>query len=243
MKGTNAKHPAPYSAEVIAALRSTLCIENGHLRLGERLHVHDPFAGEGLRLGALCDEIGVIFTGSEIEPEFILDSRVRAADSTTRASYPRVGRSSRLVICTSPVYPNGMADDHHAKDGSIRRTYRTSLAAIRGADRPLYSNNMARWGYRGTPLWSPARAMYWHLAEQAIEQWADLRPQLVLVNVSDFFAGKEREPVVHTWRRLLIEGGFEIENVVQIGTRRYKNGANRNERPEAEALLIARFAA
>ena len=243
MKGRNDKHPAPYSPEVLAALRSTLCAENGQLRLGDALHVHDPFAGEGVRLGALCDEIGVAFTGSEIEPEFIIDQRVQRGDATTRASYPIVGRRTQLVICTSPVYPNGMADHHHAQDDSIRRTYRTALAAIRGSDRPLHSNNMGRWGYRGTPLWSPSRAAYWTLAEQAIEQWADLRPRLVLVNVSDFYADKVREPVVALWQQRLVRGGLHVENVVQISTQRWGQGANRNERPETEALLVARFAA
>lgn len=40
-------HPAQYSPEVIDVLRHLIAP-------GE--HVHDPFAGTGLRLGALCDE-------------------------------------------------------------------------------------------------------------------------------------------------------------------------------------------
>jgi hypothetical protein len=51
------------------------------------LPVHDPFAGTGERLGALCDTLGLTFTGTEIEPEFARDRRVHAGDSAEAGTY------------------------------------------------------------------------------------------------------------------------------------------------------------
>lgn len=80
MSTKTVKHPARFSPEIIEII--------GHY-MGLSQHVHDPFAGTGERLGALCDEYGVTFTGTEIECSFIVDPRVRCGDSTNTSSYPR----------------------------------------------------------------------------------------------------------------------------------------------------------
>ena len=46
-------HPAPFSPEVLDTFRRLI-------PRGSR--VHDPFAGEGLRLGKLADEMGWAFS-------------------------------------------------------------------------------------------------------------------------------------------------------------------------------------
>ena len=51
-------HPCQFSPEVLDVLA-------GLISPGE--HVYDPFAGPGVRLGALCDELGATFSGGDIE--------------------------------------------------------------------------------------------------------------------------------------------------------------------------------
>lgn len=81
------EHPSQYSPEVLRAMTPVLARLN--------MAVHDPFAGTGVRLGQLCDRLGLTFTGAEIEPEFIVDPRVRHADSTWPGSYP----DQPYIIC------------------------------------------------------------------------------------------------------------------------------------------------
>jgi hypothetical protein len=49
LKGKVPLHPAEFSPEVIEALRD---------RISPSDRIHDPFAGRGVRLGKLCDEVG-----------------------------------------------------------------------------------------------------------------------------------------------------------------------------------------
>lgn len=218
-------HPAPYSPQIIEVFRQLI---------PAGCHVHDPYAGEGLRLGALCDDLGVTFSGTDLEPVFIRDPRVKAGDATQRRSYPR----GRYVIVTSPVYPNGIADDWHAQDGSRRRTYRSAAAKLRGHDEPMHPNNMGRWGYRGTKLGNPKRIMYWKLARETIECWT--RADLALVNVSDFLHSKgTREYVTNGWVKLLESYGWSVRKVLDVETPRWRDGANGAARVEAEQVIVA----
>lgn len=289
MTSTAAKHPAPYSPEVLDVL-SALITDiaagrvNRHPKLGALpiepiRHVHDPFAGEGARLGALCDALGVTFSGTELEAPFIIDPRVKHGNSTKRGTYPR----RRHVIVTSPVYPNGVADHFEARDtcrvckgtgrkpvvgGMVqvdathlvpqryvtadewvcgpchgtgrrshrRRTYRAARAAITGSDAPLHADNQGRWGYRGTPLHAPARAMYWNIARKVVACW---NADVAFVNVSDFTVQGTIEPVTALWCQVLIEHGYTLARVVPVRTRRWRDGANRDERVEAEQIIVA----
>jgi hypothetical protein len=198
--------------------------------------VHDPFAGPGVRLGQLADEMGWRFTGTEIEWEFIIDPRVKGGDATDRRRYPR----EQYTVMTSPAYPNGMSDDFHARDSSTRRTYRAALAKILGHDRQLHANNQGRWGYRGTPLHSPARAQYWRIADQVATQWQLTPCSDVFLNVSDFVVGKvDVEPVVAPWARTLEAHGFAIIRAYPVLSRRWRNGANRDSRVANEVVLHA----
>lgn len=106
-----AAHPARWSPQIIDVLRT---------ELAGAPWVHDPFAGTGERLGALCDEIGVEFSGTELEEAFIVDPRVVPGDSRDNRTYPRlpwpaIGWGPYWIV-TSPVYPNGMAD-HFVSSG------------------------------------------------------------------------------------------------------------------------------
>jgi hypothetical protein len=232
-------HPARWAPEILSAVTPYL--------LGLRLPVHDPFAGTGERLGKLCDEIGVDYSGTEIEPEFIRDDRVRPGDSTDPDTYParhdqgcdRLGwacdcTGDAYMIVTSPVYPNGMTDHFEAKDASRRHTYRQGLAGIIGHDRPLHPNNMGRWGnhYRRSPR---SETTHFEIARQCIEHW----PRWAIVNVKDVKAATYSVPVVELWRALLAARGYEIVDTKRVLTPGQRNGANGHLRVEHEVVLLA----
>jgi hypothetical protein len=190
--------------------------------------VHDPFAGTGRRLGKLCDALGLRFTGTEIEAEFIVDPRVAPGNAINPDTYP----PGPFCVVTSPAYPNGMADHFAARDGSRRHTYRQALAAIRGHDRELSSSNMGRYSIRRGRR---AETEHFAIAGIAMHRW----PPDVIVNVSDFIAAGERYPLVDRWRRLLGRHGYTVTDVVEVPTPRQRHGAHAELRVEAEAVITA----
>ncbi len=217
-------HPARFSPQIIATV-------TGLIPTGAR--VHDPFAGTGERLGRLADDLGVTFTGTEIEPSFIVSPRVNVGDSTDPETYP----PSPFVVVTSPVYPNGMADHFAATDGSHRNTYRAAVASNEGVDRPLHPKNMGCYGYRGTGPTSTKRAMYWRLAEAVVACWGGAN--LAIVNTSDFMARGKIEAVTEPWKRLLKRCGWQIEDVHRVKTARNGYGANGDVRVNHEDIIVA----
>lgn len=213
-------HPARFSPQLLPTLANALSVVG--------LPVHDPYAGTGERLGALCDSLGLTFTGTEIEGPFIIDPRVRQGDSTLRETYP----PTRHVVCTSPSYPNGMSDHFRARDASKRNTYRQGLAAITGEDRPLNMNNTARYGRRGG---KKAEARYWELQTRVVDHW----PPIVIVNVKDFFYDHDHlYPLVLKWTQLLTAWDYDVKERFDIPCPGQRHGANR-KRVDTEAVLIA----
>lgn len=213
-------HPARWSREVLNAIAPIL------RRWG--LPVHDPFAGTGERLGELCDLIGLDFTGTEIEEPFIIDPRVEVGNSRLEASYP-IGR--RYCICTSVVFPNGMTDHFHARDGSRRKTYRQARASITGEDAPLHLDNMGRHGPRQGKL---GEERHWAIARDAILWW----PARVLVNIKDCILDKEVYPAVEKWLDLLVARGYQ-STVHEVATPGMRFGANRDSRLDHEVVIEA----
>jgi hypothetical protein len=215
-------HPARWTPAVLDAMEPVIA--------DLRLPVHDPFAGTGERLGQLCDTLGLSFTGTEIEPEFAVDQRVRSGDSTDANTYP----PGAYVVVTSPVYPNGMADHFEAKDTSKRHTYRQALATNLGYDRPLHPNNMGRWGnaHRRSQR---SEDTHYGLARDCIRHW----PERVIVNVKDVRATSYEVPVVNTWRAMLSEQGYRITAELWVPTPGQRHGANGRLRADGESVLIA----
>lgn len=212
-------HPAQWSPEILAVIAPFL------KDLG--MPVHDPFAGTGVRLGALCDELGLAFSGTEIAAGFIVDERVEHADATLPESYPT---AEALTLCTSPVYPNGMADHFHAQDGSKRHTYRQGLAAIQGHDEPLDDRNMGRWSVRqGNKAW----VRYRNLAVEATTWWR----WPAIVNVKDFYVGDEVWPLVDQWTVFLENRDYHVARVA-VRTPGQRHGANGQKRVDHEAVLV-----
>jgi hypothetical protein len=213
-------HPAKWSNDILAVIAPIL--------RDWQLPVHDPFAGTGDRLAKLCDQLGVEFTGTEIEPEFARDQRVRSGDSTEPDTYPQ----APYCVVTSPAYPNGMSDHFKAGDHSRRHTYRQALAQILGHDRPLHQNNMGRYGVR---YGDKQLAQHYELARRCVQWW----PDRVIVNVSDFITAGEVCPVVKAWTEMLEAHRYEITRTIEVPTPRQRHGANSELRVDHETVLVA----
>lgn len=236
-------HPARFSKEVVDAIQ--LILEPVVAGIWRPQHIHDPFAGTGERLRELCYQFGppLTFSGTEIEPEFIVvDSDPQGfifeGDATVAGTYPDPTVYFYIIV-TSPAYPNGMADSWAAQDPSKRKNYRRALEEITGEDRQLHVNNQGRYGYRGTTAKSKKRVEYWRIARESVRNWSGA--SLVVVNVSDFIYSKlgidHTEPVVAEWDNLLKEHGWQTYRV-PVGTRRMRHGANSDKRVPAEWILV-----
>ena len=202
------RHPCQFSPEVLEVLA-------GIIRPGE--HVHDPFAGPGLRLGRLCDQLGAIFTGSDIEAWPGRDRRVVVADARDPLSYP----AKPFTIVTSPVYANKRCADY--PNGPTSRTKvkgRRDYAIALG--RALHPLNLARCTGR------PRRAqLYWEGHAEAVKYWGER----VVLNVD--------EPISERWQSLLIEHGYRVADAVPVRTRRYRGLANADKRADHEVVIVA----
>jgi hypothetical protein len=194
-------------------------------------HVHDPCAGEGVRLATICAYESHTFSGTEIQPNFIKHDSVKVGDSTIQNTYPVPG----YYLVTSIVYPNGMADDHEARDLSERNTYRSANGE------PLEINNMGKYGYRKTIRGgtSKKRLAYWDLASKMVSCWDGAK--VAFVNVSDFQFSKGGEtfvePVVSDWRELLQRNGWSVHEI-KVRTQRQRQGSNGDKRVETESVLV-----
>lgn len=229
-------HPARWSIPILEALRPIL------KELG--LPVHDPFAGTGERLGHLCDELGLLFSGTELERPYIRDPRVHQGNSVHQDSYPTNPRrcpithevwSSGYVVVTSPVYPNGMTDHFHARDNSKRHTYRQGLAAITGEDRPLHPDNMGRYGNRyRRSLTSEAR--HWAIARQCVQWW----PDDVVLNVKNIKASTYEVDVLDAWLGLLSANDYLIKQEIKVNTPGQRQGENHELRDDFEFIVVAK---
>ena len=200
-------HPCPFSPEVIDALRDLI-------HTGE--HIHDPFAGLGLRLADLCDELGATYSGGDIEEWPGADHRVGLLDATLESGYP----TTPFTIATSPVYQNKRLADY--ANGPLpttkvkgRRDYGISLG------RALNANNLAR--HTGKPS---RAAAYWRTHSEAVRWWGNR----VLVNVDS--------PIADTWALMLNEYGYHIEQWIPVYTQRYGGLDNADKRAEYEILMV-----
>jgi hypothetical protein len=211
LTGAVPTHPAQFSPEIVALL-ATLIYP------GER--VHDPFAGLGLRLGALCDQIGATFTGCDIEPWDGRDPRVQTADSTLPGSYP----PEPFTIATSPVYfSNRISSDYvNGPTPTTKRNGRRAYGISRG--QALDPGNAAR-------VCRPGQLdEYLALHGAAMKCWS----VRVLLNVDS--------PMEEPMTDLLLAHGYTIVGVHEVGTRRYRvgnAGAGADVRASHEVVIEA----
>jgi hypothetical protein len=210
-----AKHPAVFTNSIIDALRELI-----PQHIPEGLYICDPFAGDGQKLGALCDELGRWFRGIDIEEW--PDSRATWGDSTEPYWYP----DQPHAIVTSPTYNNGVNDHFKPSDASRRLTYRSRLG------RELHVNNTGRYSGRGS---KKAEQEYWRITEDVVKHW----PDIALVNVKDSIRGDSIYPLVNLWRVLLLKHGYKIQRV-DVPCPGWRFGANSELRVDTEAILIAK---
>lgn len=214
---TAEKHPAPFSEPIVETLRRLL-----PMWVPTSVLVHDPFAGEGVRLGRLCDQLGYTFSGSDLELWRDGDRRVVLGDATDAASYP----TRRFVVVTSPTYNNGVNDHFVPRDVSDRMTYRVA------AGHELHENNTGRYSGRGSKA---AEHTYWRITRESVAHW----PELTIVNVKDSMRGRKLYPFVELWRALLIEHGYSLTQL-DVPCPGWRVGTNHEARVETEAIIVAR---
>jgi len=204
-------HPCQWSPEVLEVLKGKL------MRFRKPLHVHDPFAGTGVRLGKLCDEIGATFSGADIEDWEGRDERVKVITSLYPSSYPY----GEFVIVTSPVYQNKRLADY--ADGPLpttktkgRRDYGIALG------RALHKGNLARLSGR-----TAKEAEYYLGHGEIVRLWGSH----VLLNVDN--------PIGNKWIKLLHSHGYHIRGVHPCYTKRYRGLDNAEKRAEYEVVIDA----
>jgi hypothetical protein len=205
-------HPSEFSPEVLDVVADLI-------RPGE--HVHDPYGGRGLRLGALCDRLGATFTATDIEAWPGADPRVALGDSDSALTYPL----QPFTVVTSPTYVNKRLSDY-AKVGPLpttqlrgRRDYAISLGhAVHPDSTVLLTGRFAR---------RDGGAAYYAAHARAVEHWGDR----VIVNVD--------EPISDRWQQLLVEHGYRIMQVIPAHTRRYGGLDNADKRAEHEVVIVA----
>lgn len=244
-------HPARFSPEIVD-LVSGILLARWPDFMGRPV-VHDPFAGTGERLRAMCNggegAWSSSYSGTEIEADFIEAPGIIHGSATDPETYPPATHLDETmvggwIVFTSPVYPNGMADNFRPRDNSKRRTYRSHLIDVAGRpDVELEEQNMARFGYRGTKRpedggTSKRRASYWLIAHRAMINWRTA--QLAIVNVSDFMhSNGDVEPVVDDWSNLLRQHGWGRQIHHPVATKRMGHGSNRDQRAACEVVIVA----
>lgn len=216
MKALN-KHPAPYHPNIIEALRTIIpqYVPKGHI-------IFDPFAGEGIRLLKLCNELHYCFYGIDLV-KWGNNKCVYVGDATKPDFYPK---ATNYAIVTSPTYNNGVNDSFTPRDSSKRMTYTVA------AGFPLDTTNTGRWSGRHS---KKAEAQYWDLHKQAITYW----PILVIVNVKDSIRSGKKYPLVWKWAILLNKEGYHLIKTVKVPCPGHRYGTNSEARVDDEFILVA----
>lgn len=214
------RHPAEFTPAILDTLAPVI------ERYG--LPVFDPFAGVGLRLGALCDSVGVRFAGVDLEDWPGADPRVARGDATDPNAYA----SEPVLLVTSPTYGNGLNDHFRPREGSRRLTYRTSLG------RDLHERNTGRHGLRGG---HKSWGRYWGLHGDAVALWSALGLPVVL-NVKAFIHRGRVVDLPGQWADLLAGYGYGVSERLEVPCPGYRFGSNRGARVPTEAVLLAEVA-
>lgn len=208
-------HPAKYSAGLVELFASLL---DGHRR------VLDPFAGSG-RIHGMRDFGSFDTVGVEIEPEWADLSPHTLCGSALDLPFED---NEFDAISTSPTYGNRMADHHHARDGSVRHTYRHTLG------RPLSPDNSGQmqWGDR-----------YRVFHEQA---WGEatrvLRPGgKFVLNVKDHVRRGQLQPVTGWHTTHLMGLGYELLHLLGHAAPGLRCGSNGSARAgNSEVVVVLR---
>lgn len=211
------KHPATFTDSIIDSLSNLIPQYAPNFPV-----VHDPFAGEGVKLAKLCERLGYLFSGTDLEPWPNRDHRVLVGDSTDPTTYPAHGD---FIVVTSPTYNNGVNDHFDPKDTSKRLTYRVR------AGHELHPNNTGRWSGRSS---KKGEAEYWRITHDVVKHW----PDVALVNVKDSTRAGEIYRLSLLWSNLLGTYGYEVE-WVDVPCPGWRYGSNSQARVDSEVILVA----
>lgn len=211
---TGVAHPAVFSDSILPVLASLL--------EPEHRHILDPFAGIGRvhELRALV-EWDLATVGVELEKEW--------ADLHPDT---HVGNALALdysdgvfdAVATSPTYGNRLADNHNARDGSVRRSYTHDLG------RQLTEDNS------GAMQWGGAYRDFHRAAW--LESKRVLRPNGRLVlNISDHIRQGQRQHVSSWHVETLLGIGFALVDSSRVVTPRLRSGAHSDVRVASELVF------
>ena len=211
-------HPCTYSKQLHPHLRQLLA--GAHRAL-------DPFAGIGTfhqLLPESCEGVGV-----EIEPEWAAQ-HPNTVLGDSHYLIAMFGLNAFDTVVSSPVYPNGCADNFRPADTSRRYTYRAALGG-----RPLTEGSTAGVG-RG--LNRKHNEMHTAIAQQIV---GVLQPDGRLIwNVKDVIAAGQIVPVVQWWADLWATLGLRPIDRIDIPCPGIRHGTNRAARVDTEAVLVYR---
>lgn len=226
------RHPAPFSNSIIDKL-CELVPDGVYL---------DPFCGIGRAFQLTRDGRG--FVGIELEEEWAEQARNRAKEfGDTHGAASVITGDSLLImkqiskgkhpkqfdgIVTSMVYGNRMSDHHNAQDMSTRRSYTHYLG------RPLTEGNSGVM-YFWQPEYKEFHLRAWKLCAKVTKKGG-----LGFFNTSDFIRDKEIVKAVKWHAKALGKTGWKVEDIVDVGTPRFRDGANAELRVDAEAIIVAR---
>lgn len=211
---TGVSHPAVFSDGILPVLASL--IDSTHAR------ILDPFAGVGRvhELRKLVDW-DVETVGVELEKEW---ADLHPDTHQGNALVLEYADSCFDAVVTSPTYGNRLADNHIARDDSVRRSYTHDLGRQLDKD----NSGAMQWGssYRD-----------FHRAAW-LESKRVLRPNGRLVlNISDHIRQKQRQYVSSWHAETLLGMGFVLADSSRVVTPRLRSGSHSSSRVASELVL------
>ena len=228
----SAIHPATFSKALIRPLAEQLTLHTQQFSTGQR-KLLDPFGGLGHGLVEIAVLANLWPTGVEIEPGYLPHAHpcIMLGDSTCLP----FADSSFAAAVTSPVYPNGMADDFQAKDGSERHTYPHRLRKVYGPDYRMHPNNAGGMSPRRSP--------------KALARFLDLNCKVygevfrVLRNGSPFVVNTKntlKVPFTKITQDQLAQVGFEFIREVTVDVPGMNHGKNQERKETFETISVVR---
>lgn len=225
-------HPAPFSKAIVCVLAAQLTA--AFTSQQAPLRVLDPFAGTG-RIHSLkgqkCATLAI-----EIEPEWAEESALSGETICADSIAWALGTTEMFdAIITSPVYPNGVADNYVGAGKTRRNTYASHLG------RKVTDGSNA-----GLGRWSSPKQRDAHIAWQ-VTAWKALIPRIVpggvlILNTKDPMWSQNNShsvgPFTSTlWTLLAEQHALVLEHLETIATRGLPDGLHSEQRTGFEYVL------